>query len=42
LELIVYPWSEAVERTLLALNAARLEIEPLSLEDIFTSFVQET
>jgi ABC-2 type transport system ATP-binding protein len=41
LELIIYPWSEAVERTLRALNAARLEIEPLSLEDIFTSFVRE-
>jgi ABC-2 type transport system ATP-binding protein len=42
LELIIYPWNEAVEGTLRALNAARLEIEPLSLEDIFTSFVQET
>jgi ABC-2 type transport system ATP-binding protein len=40
LELIIYPWSEAVETKLRALNAARLEIEPLSLEDIFTSFVQ--
>ncbi|MCX6568006.1 MAG: ABC transporter ATP-binding protein [Candidatus Aminicenantes bacterium] len=40
-ELTIYPWSEAVERTLRALNAARLEIEPLSLEDIFTSFVRE-
>jgi len=41
LELIIYPWNEAVERTLRAMNAARLEIEPLSLEDIFTSFVRE-
>jgi hypothetical protein len=37
-----YFWNEAVERTLRASNAARLEIEPLRLEEIFTSFVQET
>jgi len=41
LELIIYPWSEAGEAALRALNAPRLEIEPLSLEDIFTSFVRE-
>ncbi len=41
LELIIYPWSEEGEKALRALNAARLEIEPLSLEDIFTSFVRE-
>jgi len=40
-ELIIYPWNEEGERALRALNAARLEIEPLSLEDIFTSFVRE-
>lgn len=41
LELIIYPWSEEGEKALRALNAARLEIEPLSLEDIFSSFVRE-
>jgi hypothetical protein len=37
-----YFWNEAAERTLRALDAVRLEIGPLSLEDIFTNFVQET
>jgi ABC-2 type transport system ATP-binding protein len=41
LELIIYPWNDERERDLRALNAARLEIEPLSLEDIFSSFVRE-
>jgi ABC-2 type transport system ATP-binding protein len=41
LELVIYPWSEAGEGALRALSAARLEIEPLSLEDIFSSFVRE-
>ena len=40
-ELIIYPWTDEGERALRALNAGRLEIEPLSLEDIFTSFVLE-
>ena len=40
-ELIIYPWTEEGEKTIRALNAARLEIEALSLEDIFTSFVRE-
>ena len=40
-ELVVYPWSEEGEKALRAMNAARLEIEPLSLEDIFTSFVRD-
>ena len=42
LDLVVYPWNEAGESALRALNAARLEIGPLSLEDIFTSFVAES
>ncbi len=42
LDLVVYPWNEAGESALRALNAARLEIGPLSLEDIFTSFVGES
>jgi hypothetical protein len=41
LELIIYPWGGDEEREVRALNADRLEIEPLSLEDIFTSFVRE-
>ena len=40
-ELIIYPWNEEGERAIRALNAARLEIEALSLEDIFTSFVRK-
>ena len=40
-ELIIYPWNEEGERAIRALNPARLEIEALSLEDIFTSFVRE-
>ena len=40
-ELIIYPWNEEGEGAIRALNAARLEIETLSLEDIFTSFVRD-
>jgi ABC-2 type transport system ATP-binding protein len=39
LELIIYPWHEEGERALRALNPARLDIESLSLEDVFVSFV---
>ncbi len=39
LELIIYPWREEGEKALRALNPARLDIESLSLEDIFVSFV---
>jgi ABC-2 type transport system ATP-binding protein len=39
LELIIYPWHEEDEKTLRALNPARLDIESLSLEDVFVSFV---
>jgi hypothetical protein len=42
LDLVVYPWNEAGESALRALNATRLEIGPLSLEDVFTSFVGES
>ena len=41
LELVIYPWNAEGERTLRALNAPRLEVEALSLEDIFMSFVGE-
>jgi len=39
LELVIYPWHEEGERALRALNPARLDIEALSLEDVFVSFV---
>ena len=39
LELIIYPWDEEIEKALRALNPARLDIESLSLEDVFVSFV---
>ena len=39
LELIIYPWHEEGERALRALNPARMDIEALSLEDVFVSFV---
>lgn len=38
-ELVLYPWSEDAGAALRALGPARLEIERLDLEDIFTSFV---
>ncbi len=41
LELLLYPWSEEVNASLRGLNALRFEVEPLSLEDIFTGFVQD-
>jgi ABC-2 type transport system ATP-binding protein len=38
-ELIIYPWPEEGERAIRALKPARLDIEALSLEDVFVSFV---
>jgi ABC-2 type transport system ATP-binding protein len=38
-ELIVYPWTEDVERALRAAGPARFEVEPLGLEDFFTALV---
>jgi ABC-2 type transport system ATP-binding protein len=40
-ELVIYPWSADGERALRAAGPARLEVEPLDLEDIFTAFVGE-
>jgi ABC-2 type transport system ATP-binding protein len=39
LELVVYPWSEEKKAKVEQLSPSHLEIEPLSLEDIFRSFV---
>ena len=39
LDLIVYPWTDQTEAALRTLAAARAEIVPLSLEDLFASFV---
>jgi ABC-2 type transport system ATP-binding protein len=38
-EMVVYPWSEEKRRKLESLGSRNLEVEPLSLEDIFRSFV---
>lgn len=42
LEAVVYPWGEAAEETVKNLSPVRLEVEPLSLEDIFVAFVDAT
>lgn len=39
LEAIVYPWSDAAEEGIRGLAPVRMEVEPLSLEDIFIGFV---
>jgi ABC-2 type transport system ATP-binding protein len=39
LEAVVYPWSEDKRKRIEAFSPTLLEIEPLSLEDIFRSFV---
>ncbi len=38
-EMVVHPWSEEKRRKMESLSPLNLEIEPLSLEDIFRSFV---
>jgi ABC-2 type transport system ATP-binding protein len=39
LEAVVYPWSEAKKEKIEGLFPTRLDVEPLTLEDIFRSFV---
>jgi ABC-2 type transport system ATP-binding protein len=39
LEVVVYPWSEDKKKKIEGLSPALLEIEPLTLEEIFRSFV---
>lgn len=36
---VIYPWNEENEAKVRSISAARLEIEPLSLEEVFMSFV---
>jgi ABC-2 type transport system ATP-binding protein len=38
-ELVVYPWAEQTKADVERLSPSHLEIEPVSLEDIFRSFV---
>ncbi len=40
-ETVVYPWDEDVERQLAGLNPIRKDVSPMSLEDIFVSFVSK-
>jgi ABC-2 type transport system ATP-binding protein len=39
LEVVVYPWSEEKEKKIEGLSPLRMDIEPLTLEDVFRSFV---
>jgi len=38
-ESVIYPWNEEIEAKIRSISGTRLEIEPLSLEEIFMSFV---
>jgi len=38
-ELVIYPWNEEKEKKIKALSPVHLEIEPLTLEEIFINFV---
>jgi ABC-2 type transport system ATP-binding protein len=40
LEVVVYPWGAAAEEAARNLSPVRMEVEPLSLEDIFVAFVE--
>jgi len=40
-ECIIYPWNEEIEKKINELNPRHLEIEPLSLEEIFMNFVSK-
>jgi len=39
LEIVVYPWDERKHKKLLSLNATHMEINSLTLEEIFISFI---
>jgi ABC-2 type transport system ATP-binding protein len=39
MEIVIYPWDVEKKKKLKMLNPLRLEVEPLSLEEIFVSFV---
>ncbi len=38
-ELVIFPWNEAIKKRIEAMSPSRLEIESLNLEEIFRSFV---
>lgn len=38
-ELVIYPWNEEKEKIIKALSSSHLEIEPLTLEEIFINFI---
>ena len=38
-DLVIYPWDNATEKKIDALSPVRWEKEPLTLEDVFISFV---
>jgi ABC-2 type transport system ATP-binding protein len=40
-EVVIYPWDEEAERAVAALSPSHSDIDPMSLEDIFVSFVSE-
>ena len=40
-EVVVYPWDEDAERAVSALHPSHSDVGPMSLEDIFVSFVSE-
>ena len=40
-EVVVYPWDEDAERAVAALHPSHSDVGPMSLEDIFVSFVSE-
>jgi ABC-2 type transport system ATP-binding protein len=41
-EMVIYPWDDEKEHKLKSLEHTNFEIEPLTLEEIFVSFVSET
>jgi ABC-2 type transport system ATP-binding protein len=41
-EIVVYPWDESAERAVAALQPFHADIGPMTLEDIFVSFVSAT
>ena len=39
LEMVVYPWDEMTKKEVLSLNATHMEINALTLEEIFIGFI---
>lgn len=40
-DLVIYPWDKSIEKQIEALSPTRWDIEPLTLEEIFISFVSK-